>query len=166
MASILFLGETISVFPVDAQGGTPPGSASFAGHLYLDEVAINGATGYGMLGTMAMGIEFSGGPGSVTGTVTDVNLLRSGVPQQRMAGSLEILGTERRSVIAATATGELDVRGRTQPFSGSTEMALDLNGTTRGDFGHVVGVHGSAVGTGTGDFDVDVISGVFFGTRR
>ncbi len=158
------LRDTIAMLPVTMPANTPPGSASYSGNLYLDDVNIDGAAGYGMLGAMAMVVDFTGGAESVTGSVTNVNLLEGGVPQQTMLGSLEILGTESLGDITAMASGELEVRESDLPFSGSTEMMLSLNGGARGDFGNAV--YGSALGTGTGDFEVDVVSGTFFGLQN
>ncbi len=125
----------------------PTGQVSYSGSVGSN-ATINGQSGYGLLGDLNLNVDFAGAQ-QVTGSVTDINLLQNGVPQQQLGGALTVTGSQSFGSINADADG---IVTRINP-SGVTErsnLAIDLDGTVRDDIFAGDAVTGSATGFGDG----------------
>ncbi len=150
--------ERISNLPITARDDVPTGSATYDGQVGAD---IRGDVDGSILGDMTMRVDFA--DNDISGNVRNINLIDpSGVPDQRMDGSLDIAGFENRGDLDAGAQGDLtlvDADG----FEQTSEFNLDLEGAVYNDRRIGDAVFGTAKGSADGDFDVNV-DGVFFGT--
>ena len=150
--------ERLSALPDTAIADLPPGAAQFDGHLGGE---ISGDADGSVLGDMTMNVNFAGN--TITGTVDNLNLISDdGIPERLLGGSLSIAGSEADGILTATATGTLDAVGE-ESVRGSSDVTLSMNGNVLTDVTAGDTVEGSLSGSGSGDFDINIYNGGFFG---
>lgn len=157
--------QRISLLPDVAGTDLPTSSVDYSGNFLSNNLMIDGEGGYGVLGDLAMTIDF-GGSNRVSGSVRNLNLTERGAPDQLLGGRLDIRGSSSGGDIVARASGELDAVSDLLPFRGTTNVEFAMTGGTRQD-GNDTAVFGTWVGASTSvDDDFFVTgSGTFFGTE-
>jgi len=152
--------DRVGALPDTAIADLPPGSASYEGHVGGE---ISGDAEGSFVGDMTMNIEFAGN--TIGGSIDNMNVIDDGgEPEQLLGGSLTINGTEADGILTATATGSLTAVGE-EKIRGSSSVTLNLNGNVLTDTSDGDTVHGTMDGSGTGDFDITVYNGGFFGSN-
>jgi hypothetical protein len=155
----------------------PTGGGTYTGKFGSPNVTVNSEGGYGIVGDIAMNVNFSGGVNNVTGSLTDINLIDRLVSEgsqvmtngtgSRTPGSLNITGSEVGGAISATATGQLGAVLANTGSETTAQMNVPLSGQVRTTtvFGDTV--TGTFTGTGTGStfngMDVSITGGSFYG---
>lgn len=149
----------------------PFGTSTYVGHLQTGNVSIDGQSGYGMVGDARIAVAFGGGSNSVTGTISNINLLEGSTPTELLTGQLNVNGSINTSQdFAADAAGTLggvwggDTRG-------DVNMNIDMDGSTRIVFGDTFLTNrnlGAIVapnisGSGTGAHTVQITGGTVYG---
>lgn len=150
----------LSSLPATDPHDLPTGSVTYDGQIGAD---VGGGTQGQMLADMTMNVRFDSH--TIGGTVSNINLLdTTGLPEQRLDGTLAIAGSENAGELNSTAAGKVaGVDGGGQVID--ADMVLDLRGAVINDQWYGDAVYGSATGSTTGDVALD-LNGVFFGTER
>lgn len=155
-AEATYLSSLPATDPLDL----PTGSVTYDGQI---GAAVGGGAQGQMLADMTMHVRFDSD--AIGGTVSNINLLdTTGLPEQRLDGTLAIAGFENAGDLGGIATGQVtgvDGGGRVI----DADMALDLRGAVINDQWYGDAVYGSATGSTTGDVTLG-LNGVFFGTER
>ncbi|WP_439156434.1 hypothetical protein [Yoonia sp.] len=150
----------LSTLPATVPYDLPTGSVTYDGQIGAD---VGGDAQGQMLADMTMQVRFDSD--AIGGTVSNINLLdTTGLPEQRLDGTLEIAGFENEGDLGGIATGQVtgvDGGGRVI----DADMVLDLRGSVINDQWYGDAVYGSATGTTSGDVNLG-LNGVFFGTER
>lgn len=150
----------LSSLPATAPADLPVGSVTYDGQIGAD---VRGDARGQMLADMSMTVGFDSN--AIGGTVSNINLLdTTGLPEQRLDGTLTIAGFENAGNLGGVATGQVaGVDGGGQVID--ADMGLDLRGAVINDQWYGDAVYGSATGSATGDVNLG-LNGVFFGTER
>lgn len=150
----------LSTLPATNIYDLPTGTVTYDGQIGAD---VRGDAQGSILADMTMIVGFDSN--AITGNVTNINLIDpAGIPDQRLDGSLAIAGFESGGDLDAMASGQIsgvDADG----YVVTSDMNLDLAGSVVNDQWYGDAIFGSATGTATGDFYLDV-DGVFFGSER
>ena len=153
--------DRVFELPDTAIGDLPSGSVSYSGHAGGN---VSGDADGSVIGDMTMSVNFAGG--GITGTIDNLNLIdEDDVPSQLLGGALTISGSQNAGVLTATATGNLDAVGD-ESVRGSSSVSLNLSGNVLTDVNDGDTVAGQLSGSGTGDFDINVYDGGFFGSSN
>ncbi len=160
-AAINAEADRVGALPDTAIADLPPGSASFVGHA---GGPVTGDVDGAVIADMTMDVEFAAN--TISGTIDNVNYLdEDDVPEQLLGGSLTIAGTEADGLLVATATGTLTAVGE-ESIRGSSSVTLNLNGNVLTDVSNGDTVFGDLDGSGSGDFDITLTDGVFYGSSN
>ena len=156
----MFEARRISELPVTNPIDLPSGGVTYRGQLGAD---VSGDAQGSILGDMIMLVDF--GDNDIAGNVTNINLIDpNGEPNQRFDGDLQIAGTETGGGLDAFASGQISGVDN-EGYTVASRMVLILDGDVYNDTREGDAVFGSATGTSTGDFNMNV-DGVFFGTAN
>ncbi len=133
--------------PTTQMRDLPTGRVRYTGQIGSN-ASINGQDGYGLVGDLGLTVDFDQ-PSDVDGDVTNINVLRGGVPVERLRGSLDVDGLQTGGTIIADAEGIVarsDGRGGLE----RSNLALDLDGDVVDDAFVGDAVTGSVTGFGDG----------------
>lgn len=150
--------DRVNGLPLTPTADLPAGHGTYNGHI---DGAVSGDVDGAIVGDMRMEINFI--TNDIGGTIDNVNYVdEAGVPEQLLGGSLLIRGTQTNGSLSASATGNLTAVGD-EHIRGSAATDLALSGDIRTDSRDGDAVAGTVVGTATGDFDMTLTNGAFYG---
>lgn len=125
---------------------------------YTGRISSADYVGTGVSGIISMDVDFDAS--GMTGTISEVNYVENGQPDQTLGGTLALSGSVSGSGMSGTGSGQLS--GVESGFTGRTNVNLTLDGQFRDDAGTADLITGTVDGTGRGDFDFDVDNGRFY----
>jgi len=153
--------DRVQELPDTAIADLPTDSVTYNGHI---GGAISGDAEGSIIGDLSMDVNFDSN--TIGGEVDNVNLLDDeDVPEQLLGGSLSISGSENDGLLSATATGTLTAVGE-ESVRGSSDVTMTLTGNVLTDTTDGDAVAGDVYGNGTGDFDINLSDGAFYGTSN
>ena len=158
----LALANAAAASPTPLASLPAGGSASYDG---VVAASVSGDYVGSLYADLAMNIDFASG--SITGQVTNADLVDddTGEVVQNLDGTLTVTGGQAGGVVSAVATGVL-VATSSGPVSGSGTANLGLLGDIRTDTSSADTVYGTATGSVTGDLDLGLSDGEFYGTTN
>ncbi len=153
--------DRFAVLPDTAMADLPSTSVSYVGHA---GGRVSGDADGAFIGDMTMNVDFA--TNTIGGTIDNINLIDDDdVPEQLLGGDLTISGTEVDGLISANATGRLSAVGE-ESVRGSADVTLGLLGDVVTDTQAGDSVYGAVSGSGSGDFDISIRGGEFFGAAQ
>ena len=142
---------------VTALGDMPTsGSASFTGT--ADGTFTPGSAVDGFIADVTVTANFS--DNTIDGSVTNMNAIEAGLPDQLVRGTLDIDGTIDGNAVSGMATGTITAVD--DGFRGSADANFAFDGSFRDDAGTADAIAGSVTGRADGDFSVVVQEGGFY----
>lgn len=148
-----------AALPVTSVADLPVGTVTYFGE-FASNADVEGV-GDAMLGDMEMTVAFASQ--RIGGTLSNINLIEGGRPQQRMGGELDLSGRAINGVIDAAADGRLTRVDVNKTDYANTTLLLD--GSVRNDRFVGDAVAGTVTGSGRGSFDFDLDgNGTFYGS--
>lgn len=146
--------EVLNALPATAAMPTM-GTANYTGKF---GGSLSGDSDGELLGDISMEADFASSV--LSGSVTNLNTYNdAGEPDQLLSGGLNVNGNFVGNAVTASATGTLT--GVDSGFSGDTNVDIAMNGTFRDNTGTADVITGTAIGCGTGDFDICLDGGFY-----
>ncbi|MGC8201609.1 hypothetical protein ACP2AV_02780 [Aliiroseovarius sp. PTFE2010] len=116
-----------------------------------------------LMGSLTMDVDFA--TSDVTGSVTELNYVKNGTPDQTLGGSLTLTGEVSGTDLSANARGTLS--GVQSGLRAKMNADIDLAGTFRNDTGTADLIYGTVDGEARGRFvDLDFNDGEFYATAQ
>ncbi|MFT6451256.1 MAG: hypothetical protein ACJA06_000737 [Halocynthiibacter sp.] len=128
---------------------------------YQGRIAAADGANTGVSGALSMDIDFA--TSGMTGTISEVNYVENGLPDQTLGGTVSLKGSVSGSALSGSGSGTLT--GVKSGFKGRSEVNLSLSGQFRDDRSVADLITGTANGSGRGDFDFDIDGGSFYANR-
>ena len=157
--------DNVNLANAAAAPATPVGSLPTGSVTYDGVVAASTAGDFvgSLYADMSMNVNF--GSGGITGTIDNADLVDdfTGDVVQNLSGSLTMTGTENNGFVSANATGALIGTGGL--VTGTSTVGLALLGNVRTDVAAGDTVYGVMTGGVTGDFDLTLSAGEFYGSN-
>lgn len=159
------LNEELAFAATEALSATDPGAmptsgtASYTGTAqgtFTPDSAVDG-----FIADFAMTADFGGN--TIDGTVSNMNSIENGNPDQLVGGTLDIDGSISGNAVSGMASGV--ITAVEDGFRGSADANFAFDGTFRNDTGVADAVSGTVTGRADGDFSVVIQEGTFYGTK-
>lgn len=148
-----------AALPVTSVAALPVGTVTYFGE-FASNADVEGI-GDAMFGDLEMSVDFASQ--RIGGTLSNINLIEGGQPQQRMGGELDLSGIANDGIINASADGLLTRVDANKTDYANTTLLLD--GSVRNDRFVGDAIAGTVTGSGRGSFDFDLDgNGTFYGS--
>lgn len=125
---------------------------------YTGRIGDADGSNTGVSGALSMDIDFA--TSGMTGSVSDLNYVDEGTPDQRLGGTVALTGSVSGTGLSGTGSGTLTAVE--SGFTGRSNVNLTLSGQFRNDASTADLITGSVSGSGSGDFDFNINSGSFY----
>ncbi len=154
--------ERVEIARMNALSLTAPGdmptrdSATFTGT--ADGIFTPNSAVDGFMADVTVTANFN--DNTIDGSVTNMNAIEDGFPDQLVQGTLDIDGDIVGNAVSGTATGTITAVH--EGFSGSADANFVFDGNFRNDTGTADAIAGTVRGRADGDFSVLIQEGGFY----
>ena len=152
------LGRRFDKLAMTAPADLPTGSARYNGRL---GGGITGDYDGRIIGDLELTVDFSSG--GLEGQISAINITdRDGVPTQTLGGRLDLTGATDDGVLDAEARGGVRIRDA-EGVTRRSDLVLSLDGRVRSFDADGDAVAGGVSGRMTGDVELRIFDGYFYG---